>query len=89
MNTMTSAPALYVAEDENLANARAVLLTELATGVQALQRAASHVKALMDVDAGFIEGCDGRHIGVHIDDALRFSRSAYAVVHMIADQARP
>lgn len=82
--------ALYLAdEDENLADARAALLTELAATVQALQRAAGHVKALMDVDAGFIEGCDGRHIGVHIDDALRFSRSAYAVVHMIADQARP
>lgn len=84
-----NAPALYLADDENLANARVVLLTELTASVRTLQRAAEHVKALMGVDTEFSEGCDGRHIGVNIDDALRFSRSAYAVVHMIADKARP
>jgi hypothetical protein len=86
---MMSAPALYLADEENLVKDRVALLAELSASDQALQRAARHLSALMDVDREFIEGCDGRHIGVHIDDALRFIRSAYAVVHMIADKERP
>ena len=84
-----SAPALYLAQDENLAIARIALLTELTAAINALQRADGHAKGLIEADEEFRDGCDGRHIRADIDDALRLTRAAYAVVHMIADKERP
>jgi uncharacterized protein (UPF0548 family) len=76
--------------DEQLAQVRAPLLTELSTGIKAFERAADALRDWdMVYDIEFAHGRDGRDVAAFIDDSIRSGRAAYAVVHAIIDKETP
>ena len=85
-------PNGYDDHTEMISQARGQVLTELAAGLKALQRAAAGVaelrsNAVHDVD--LVDGRDGRDLATFIDDSIRFGRAAYAVMHAIIDKETP
>ena len=85
-------PNGYDDHTEMISQARGQVLTELAAGLKALQRAAAGVaelrsNALHDVE--LVDGRDGRDLATFIDDSIRFGRAAYAVMHAIIDKETP
>ena len=81
--------ALYLADDECMANARESAMTELSAGIAAIQQAELHIDALLQVDPEFKEGRCGSDAASHVESAIQASLAAYAVIHMIADRAQP
>ena len=85
-------PTGYDEHTEMIGQARGQVLTELAAGLKALQRAGAGVAelrggALDDVE--LIQGRDGRDVATFIDDSIRLGRAAYAVMHAVIDKQTP
>ena len=40
-------------------------------------------------DVEFVDGRDGRDVATFLDDSIRNTRAAYAVVHTVIDQETP
>jgi len=85
-------PNGYDDHTEMISQARGQVLTELAAGLKALQRAAAgvadlHSHAVHDIE--LVDGRDGRDLATFIDDSIRFGRAAYAVMHAIIDKQTP
>ena len=85
-------PTGYDEHTERISQARGQVLTELAAGLKALQRAGAGVaelrgRALDDVE--LIQGRDGRDVATFIDDSIRLGRAAYAVLHAVIDNETP
>lgn len=77
---------------ERIAETRSHLLTDLADAVKALQQAASSLAQLRSnavYDVEFIDGRDGRDVATFLDDSIRQTRAAYAVVHTVIDKETP
>ena len=85
-------PNGYDEHPEMISQARGQVLTELAAGLKALQRAAAGVAELRSNavhDIELVDGRDGRDLATFIDDSIRFGRAAYAVMHAIIDKETP
>ena len=85
-------PNGYDDHTEMISQARGQVLTELAAGLKALQRAAAGVAELRSNavhDIELVDGRDGRDLATFIDDSIRFGRAAYAVMHTIIDKETP
>ena len=85
-------PNGYDDHTEMISQARGQVLTELAAGLKALQRAAAGVAELRSNavhDIELVDGRDGRDLATFIDDSIRFGRAAYAVMHAIIDKQTP
>jgi len=85
-------PTGYDEHTERISQARGQVLTELAAGLKALQRAAAGVAELRSNavhDIELVDGRDGRDLATFIDDSIRFGRAAYAVMHAIIDKETP
>jgi hypothetical protein len=85
-------PTGYDEHTEMIGQARGQVLTELAAGLKALQRAAAGVAELRSNavhDIELVDGRDGRDLATFIDDSIRFGRAAYAVMHAIIDKETP
>jgi hypothetical protein len=85
-------PNGYDDHTEMISQARGQVLTELAAGLKALQRAAAGVAELRSNavhDVELVDGRDGRDLATFIDDSIRFGRAAYAVMHAIIDKETP
>jgi len=85
-------PNGYDEHTEMISQARGQVLTELAAGLKALQRAAAGVAELRSNavhDIELVDGRDGRDLATFIDDSIRFGRAAYAVMHAIIDKETP
>jgi len=85
-------PNGYDDHTEMISQARGQVLTELAAGLKALQRAAAGVAELRSNavhDIELVDGRDGRDLATFIDDSIRFGRAAYAVMHAIIDKETP
>jgi len=85
-------PNGYDEHTEMISQARGQVLTELAAGLKALQRAAAGVAELRSNavhDIELVDGRDGRDLATFIDDSIRFVRAAYAVMHAIIDKETP
>jgi hypothetical protein len=77
---------------DEIVQARAQLLTDLAAGIKAMQRAAATLEQLRSshlCDIELVDSRDGRDIAALVDDSIRCGRAAYAVVHMIIDNEKP
>jgi hypothetical protein len=77
---------------ERIGATRSQLLTHLAEGIGALQRAAATLDRLRGntvYDVEFVEGRDGGDVATFLDDAIRYARAAYAVVHTVIDNEAP
>ena len=77
---------------DEIGQARAQLLTDLAAGIKAMQRAAATLEQLRSshlYDIELVDSRDGRDIAALVDDSIRCGRAAYAVVHMIIDKEKP
>ncbi|OBG71002.1 MULTISPECIES: hypothetical protein [unclassified Mycobacterium] len=77
---------------ERIAETRSHLLTHLTDAVKALQQAASSLEQLRSnavYDVEFVDGRDGRDVTTFIDDSIRQTRAAYAVVHTVIDKETP
>ncbi|GAB4686184.1 hypothetical protein MOKP106_42790 [Mycobacterium avium subsp. hominissuis] len=77
---------------ESIAETRSHLLTHLADAVKALQNAASSLEQLRSntvYDVEFADGRDGRDVATFLDDSIRQTRAAYAVVHTVIDKETP
>jgi hypothetical protein len=75
----------YIDDDlaVQLGKARTQLITDLAAGINAIQRAATALERLRSnylYDVELVEGRDGRDIASLLDDSIRYGRAAYAVV---------
>jgi hypothetical protein len=75
----------YIDDDlaVQLGKARTQLITDLAAGINAIQRAATALERLRSnylYDVELVEGRDGRDIASLVDDSIRYGRAAYAVV---------
>ena len=85
-------PNGYDDHTEMISQAGGQVLTELAAGLKALQRAGAGVAELrggvLD-DVELVDGRDGRDAATFIDDSIRFGRAAYAVMHAIIDNETP
>ena len=60
--------------------------------VKALQNAARTLEQLRSntiYDVEFVDGRDGRDVATFLDDSIRNTRAAYAVVHTVIDQETP
>jgi hypothetical protein len=82
--------------DDDLAEqrdqARAQLLTDLSAGINAMQHAAVTLERLRSnhiYDEELIDGRDGHDIASFVDHSIRYTRAAYAIVHLIIDKGRP
>jgi len=85
-------PNGYDDHTEMISQARGQVLTELAAGLKALQRAAAGVAELRSNavhDVELVAGRDGRDVATFIDDSIRLGRAAYAVMHAIIDKETP
>ena len=63
-----------------------------AAAVKALQNAARTLEQLRSntiYDVEFVDGRDGRDVATFLDDSIRNTRAAYAVVHTVIDQETP
>jgi len=77
---------------ERIRPARGELLEHLATGLQALERAAGRLDQLRSntiYDVDFVDGRDGGDVATFLDDSVRYARAAYAVVHTVIDKEAP
>lgn len=77
---------------ERIAETRSHLLNHLAEAVKALQKAASsleHLRSNTVYDVEFADGRDGRDVATFLDDSIRQTRAAYAVVHTVIDKETP
>jgi hypothetical protein len=77
---------------ERIAETRSHLLTHLSHAVKALQKAATSLEQLRSnaiYDVEFADGRDGRDVATFLDDSIRQTRAAYAVVHTVIDQETP
>jgi hypothetical protein len=77
---------------ERIAETRSQLLTHLSHAVKALQKAATSLEQLRSnaiYDVEFADGRDGRDVATFLDDSIRHTRAAYAVVHTVIDQETP
>ncbi|ORA29286.1 hypothetical protein [Mycobacterium aquaticum] len=76
---------------EQVGLTRGQLLTEIANGVSAFQRAYDQLTLLRGSveDPEFVDGRDGRDVARFLDDSIRIGRAAYAVVHTIIDKEIP
>jgi len=77
---------------ERITQTRGHLLNHLADAVKALQKAAGSLQQLRSntvYDAEFVDGRDGRDVATFLDDSIRQTRAAYAVVHTVIDQETP
>lgn len=77
---------------ERIGETRSQLLTHLSDAVKALQKAARSLDQLCSnavYDVEFAEGRDGRDVATFLDDSIRGTRAAYAVVHTVIDQETP
>jgi hypothetical protein len=77
---------------EQIGETRSHLLAHLSAAVKALQKAASSLEQLRSntiYDVEFVDGRDGRDVATFIDDSIRNTRAAYAVVHTVIDQETP
>ena len=94
LHTLTTddEPNGYDEHTEMISQARGQVLTELAAGLKALQRAGAGVADLrggvLD-DVELIQGRDGRDVATFIDDSVRLGRAAYAVLHAVIDKQTP
>jgi hypothetical protein len=74
---------------ERVSQTRSRLLEHLASGIQALQYGVVSLEQLRGnniSDFDFAEGSDGRDVAAFLDDAIRYARAAYAVVHTVIDK---
>lgn len=74
---------------ERICLTRRRLLEHLASGIQALQYGVASLEQLRGnhvCDVEFAQGRDGRDIATFCDDAIRYARAAYAVVHTIINK---
>ena len=77
---------------EQIGETRSHLLAHLCTAVKALQKAASSLEQLRSntiYDVEFVDGRDGRDVATFLDESIRNTRAAYAVVHTVIDQETP
>lgn len=77
---------------EQIGETRSHLLTHLSDAVKALQKAASSLAQLRSnnvYDIEFVDGRDGRDVATFLDDSIRHTRAAYAVVHTVIDKETP
>ena len=77
---------------ERIGETRSHLLTHLSDAVKALQKAESSLEQLRSnavYDVEFVDGRDGRDVATFLDDSIRNTRAAYAVVHTVIDQETP
>jgi hypothetical protein len=77
---------------EQIGETRSHLLARLSAAVKALQKAASSLEQLRSntiYDVEFVDGRDGRDVATFLDDSIRNTRAAYAVVHTVIDQETP
>jgi hypothetical protein len=77
---------------ERIGETRSHLLAQLSDAVKALQNASSVLERLRSnaiYDVEFVEGRDGRDVAAFLDDSIRNTRAAYAVVHTVIDQETP
>lgn len=77
---------------ERIGETRGQLLTHLSDAVKALQKAADSFEQLRSnavYDVEFVDGRDGRDVATFLDDSIRGTRAAYAVVHTVIDQETP
>jgi hypothetical protein len=77
---------------EQIGETRSRLLAHLRDAVKVLQKAASSLEQLRSntiYDVEFVEGRDGRDVATCLDDSIRNTRAAYAVVHTVIDQETP
>ncbi|AFV14898.1 MULTISPECIES: hypothetical protein [Mycobacterium] len=77
---------------ERIAETRSHLLTHISAAVKALQDATSALAQLRSnsvYDVEFVEGRDGRDVATFLDESIRNTRAAYAVVHTVIDQETP
>lgn len=77
---------------ERIAETRSQLLTHLTDAVKALQKASSSLAQLRSnsvYDVEFTDGRDGRDVATFLDDSIRQTRAAYAVVHTVIDKETP
>ena len=84
-------PNGYDDHTEMISQARGQVLTELAAGLKALQRAGAgeaELRGALD-DDDLVQGRDGRDVATFIDDSIRLGRAAYAVLHAIIDKETP
>lgn len=81
----------YDEHNELVGRTRDKLLTEIAGGISAFQRACEQLSQLRGPveDPDFVEGRDGRDVAQFLDDSIRIGRAAYAVVHTIIDKEIP
>jgi hypothetical protein len=77
---------------EQIGETRSHLLAHLSAVVKALQKAASSLEQLRSntiYDVEFVDGRDGRDVATLLDESIRNTRAAYAVVHTVIDQETP
>ena len=77
---------------ERIGETRSDLLAHIAAAVKALQDAARTLEQLRGntiYDVEFVDGRDGRDVATFLDDSIRNTRAAYAVVHTVIDQETP
>ena len=77
---------------EQIGETRSHLLAHLSAAVKALQKAASSLEQLRSntiYDVEFVDGRDGRDVATFLDESIRNTRAAYAVVHTVIDQETP
>lgn len=77
---------------EQIGETRSHLLAHLSAAVKALLKAASSLEQLCSntiYDVEFVDGRDGRDVATFLDESIRNTRAAYAVVHTVVDQETP
>ena len=77
---------------ERIGETRSHLLAHICAAVKALQNAARTLEQLRSntiYDVEFVDGRDGHDVATFLDDSIRNTRAAYAVVHTVIDQETP
>ena len=77
---------------ERIGETRSHLLAHISAAVKALQNATRTLEQLRSnsvYDVEFTDGRDGRDVAAFLDDSIRNTRAAYAVVHTVIDQETP
>lgn len=74
---------------ERIGETRSLLLTHLSDAVKARQKAAGSLAQLRGNTVYDAEFVDGRDVASFLDDSIRQTRAAYAVVHTVIDQETP
>lgn len=77
---------------ERISEARGHLLADISAAVKSLQSATGRLEQLRSnslYDVEFVDGRDGRDVATLLDDSIRNTRAAYAVVHTVIDKETP